>query len=209
MPSAATLGHRLARARGTMLGGPGRPRPASSLPAAPRQAREAATQAATWAGAGDDPAFFPRLVAGAAEVAGVTDRLIRDLTDAADAATTAYGDLATFLRDDYAPRATGTDAVGRDRYAMMAASFLGAEIDLDETYAWGWDQLRHVETELARVAEQVRPGAGIDATIEWLESGSDLAIEGGRLGLAAGPHGRTSGLGFPWASRPRSGGSRR
>ena len=31
------------------------------------------------------------------------------------------------------------DAVGRDVYALGSRDFLGATVDLEETYAWGWD----------------------------------------------------------------------
>ena len=45
--------------------------------------------------------------------------------------------LAEFLRDELAPQAPEEDAVGRERYALWSRYFLGATVDLDETYAVG------------------------------------------------------------------------
>ena len=61
----------------------------------------------------------------------------------------AYDELAAFLRDELAPVASEHDAVGRELYALHSRRFLGAEIDLDETYEWG-------VAELARMVEVQR-----------------------------------------------------
>lgn len=56
--------------------------------------------------------------------------------------------------------------------------FLGAEIDLEETYAWGWDELHRIDRELVETAERIAPGAGLEAAIELLETDPARSIEG-------------------------------
>src|SRR5262249_11468198 len=46
------------------------------------------------------------------------------------------------------------------------------------TYAWGWDELARIETEMRAVAERIRPGASIAEAIDHLERESDLVIDG-------------------------------
>ena len=53
-----------------------------------------------------------------------------------------------------------SDAVGRERYVLASRNFLGAVIDLEETYAWGWQEFLAIEAELRAVAERIAPGAG-------------------------------------------------
>lgn len=77
------------------------------------------------------------------------------LADGAEKAKAAYGELAAFLRDELAPRAPEKDAVGRDRYSLFSQTFLGATIDLDETYEWGLEELGRI------VAEQEATAAAL------------------------------------------------
>jgi uncharacterized protein (DUF885 family) len=155
---------------------------ARGLAAARRQAVEAAAQADMYAGAHDP------LVAsyGDGPLAG-------ELAAAADQAHRGYREVARYLRDDYAPRAAERDGVGAERYAIAARLSLGADIDLAEAYAWGWDELARIEAELAAEAGQVSPGAGLDeaaallnqaeyvtgtgAYLDWLQERHDEAIE--------------------------------
>jgi uncharacterized protein (DUF885 family) len=121
-------------------------------------------------------------IAGAAEAeryVGSHDQLVASYGDgplAADlaaAAVQAYGgytELARYLREDYAPRATGTDAVGAERYAVAARLSLGADIDLVEAYEWGWAELARIEAEMAIEADKVRSGANVAEAAEILDS---------------------------------------
>jgi uncharacterized protein (DUF885 family) len=154
---------------------------ARGLPAARRQAVEAAVVAERYAGTHD------ALVAayGAGLLAG-------DLAAAAAAAYAGYAELARYLREDYAPRATETDAVGAERYAVAARLSLGADIDLPEAYEWGWAELHRIQDEMAAEADKVSPGAsfseaaglldesayvsGADAYLAWLQDRHDRAI---------------------------------
>jgi uncharacterized protein (DUF885 family) len=108
--------------------------------------------------------FLPEFVSTAPE------GLRPDLDAAAASAAAAYEEFARFLSDDVAPRAVDTDPVGRDRYALASRYFLGATVDLDETYAWGLDELNRIEAEMEEVASQIRPGSTVDEAVEALEA---------------------------------------
>jgi uncharacterized protein (DUF885 family) len=128
------------------------------LPAARRQALESAVQAERYAGGAHH-----RLVAAYGE-----GPLAGRLAAAADAAHTAYAETARYLRTDYAPRASASDAVGAERYAVAARLCLGADIDPVEAYEWGWEELHRIEAELAHEAGRVHPGASVDGATERL-----------------------------------------
>jgi uncharacterized protein (DUF885 family) len=55
---------------------------------------------------------------------------------------------------------------------------LGADIDLDDTYRWAWDELARIEEEMRGECARLGQSPEIAATIDWLESESDLVIEG-------------------------------
>ena len=105
-------------------------------------------------------------------------RTTRTLAAAAELATAGYARLAAYLRDEYAPAADPRNPVGRDRYALFARDFNGIDLDLDETYAWGWEELHRIEDAMRRVGERILPGASIDEVIEHLDADDHRAIEG-------------------------------
>ncbi|GIJ69117.1 DUF885 domain-containing protein [Virgisporangium ochraceum] len=149
--------------------------------AARRQAVEGAAQADSYVGSHEE------LVRsyGDGPLAG-------DLARAARAADAGYTDLARYLRETYAPRATEVDAVGAERYAVAARGSLGADLDAREAYEWGWAELERIEAELAVEAGHIKPGATIDEAMalldasefvdgedayrEWLQDKHDWAI---------------------------------
>ncbi len=149
------------------------------LVAARRQAVQCMRQAETWGGLDRKTrAFFLTLV-DRFDQSGVDNSVLRDtLVDHADRATRAYASLARFLGDEYAPHATDRDAVGPDRYSRLARVFNGMQLDLDEAYEWGWDELHRIEHAMGEVAERILPGEPIDAVIEHLETDPNRAIEG-------------------------------
>ena len=51
-----------------------------------------------------------------------------------------------------------SDAVGRDIYALQSRHFLGAVIDLDETYEWGIEELARMVAEQEAIASEIKPG---------------------------------------------------
>ncbi len=122
--------------------------------------------------------FFEDLVRGSEGIEGLSPGLRVRLDEAAVLATEAYGDMSEWLRDVYAPEADATDAVGASRYRLFALASLGADIELDETYQWGWDELFRIEGEMRDECARIGRADGVAATIEWLETESDLVIEG-------------------------------
>ena len=123
--------------------------------------------------------FFNHFVADAAlENGSLPASLATDLGAGAGQAATAYERLAAFLADDLAPRATEQDAIGRDLYALSSRRFLGATIDLDETYEWGIQELARMVTEQESVARQVKPGASVLEAIEFLDTDPTRKLHG-------------------------------
>ncbi len=94
--------------------------------------------------------------------AGREGTLGAELQRAAELARSAFGDLVRFLTQDLAPVARETDAVGRERYQRASREFLGARIDLDETYEWGVEALARITAEQEAIAGEI---AGSGATI--------------------------------------------
>lgn len=119
--------------------------------------------------------LFVAMVAGAAPD---TPALQADLDRHAAAAAAAYRELGRVLREDIAPHARERDAFGRDAYRLMSRSFLGTEIDLDETYAWGLEHLKSIVAEQETVAERLYPGAGVAETIRRLDDEPRYQVHG-------------------------------
>jgi uncharacterized protein (DUF885 family) len=104
--------------------------------------------------------------------------LSRTLETAAVAADAAYAELGQFLRSELRGRAPETDAVGRERYVLASRNFLGAVIDLEETYAWGWQEFLAIEAEMREVAERIAPGAGPQGAAAALDADPDYQLSG-------------------------------
>jgi uncharacterized protein (DUF885 family) len=143
-----------------------------------RQATEAAEQCAVWSGERGTAPFFEDLARASETVEGLSPALRARLDEAAVGASEAFGDMGGWLRDVYAPAGLEVDAVGADRYRLFALASLGAEVDLIETYLWGWDELFRIEDEMRREAGRIGQSDDIGETIDWLDHESDLVIEG-------------------------------
>jgi uncharacterized protein (DUF885 family) len=156
---------------------------AQGIVAARRQAVACAQQADTWGGvdgrsSDGEPPFFHALVA-EYDATGLGDRALRSrLAQLATRATEAYAALGRYLVEEYAPHASERDPVGRDRYTLYARDFNGIDLDLDETYAWGWDELHRIERAMTQVAERILPGASVDEVIEHLEHDATRTVVG-------------------------------
>lgn len=107
-----------------------------------------------------------------------SDALAADLRLGAEASAQAYGRLAQVLREEVLPAAPERDACGRERYALWSRSFLGATVDLDETYEWGLDELRRIEAEMAEVAGRIVPGGSVGDAVAALDADPARGIEG-------------------------------
>ena len=106
------------------------------------------------------------------------DSLKADLRKGAAEAAAAYGELAVFLEDELAVHAPEQDAVGRDIYALASRSFLGATVDLDETYDWGVEELRRMTEEQEAIAREIKPGASVSEAIAFLDSDASRKLHG-------------------------------
>ncbi|WP_449386502.1 DUF885 domain-containing protein [Cellulomonas soli] len=144
--------------------------------AAIRQVEEGVRQAQELADA--STSFFTGYVQGAASV-GAPAALVAELEASAAAARQAYADLATVLRDELAPKAPQADAFGRERYAMFSRAFLGATVDLEETYAWGLEELDRVVAEQTAVAAELAgPGATVEQAVAALDADPSRTLHG-------------------------------
>ena len=158
---------------------------------AARQIRKAAEQARAFAGSASAPGYFSRR-ATAAERSGDLDA---NLVAGATAAEAAYADLAGYLETVLLPRAPEKDPVGRERYALSSRDFLGATVDLEESYAWGWAEFLRLEAEQQQVAARITGGGtpadaakhldddpryqvqGLDGLQVWMQELSDRAVD--------------------------------
>jgi uncharacterized protein (DUF885 family) len=113
--------------------------------------------------------------------AGHGDGVLRSVLDeAAPAANEALTGLAAYLSEELAADAPELDALGRDRYQLGVREFLGTQLDLEETYAWGWDELARVRREMAVAAAQIAPGEPVPAVLTALDSDPRYQMTGRR-----------------------------
>ena len=123
--------------------------------------------------------FFHDFVANAAPESGELSAAHRaELRAGAERAAAAYGQFADFLEHELAPAASEHDAVGRELYALHSRRFLGAEIDLDETYEWGIEELARMVDEQTAVAGRILPGASVEEAIAHLEQDASRKLHG-------------------------------
>jgi len=158
-----------------------------------RQVREIITQAGKQVG--DSGFFFEFTASAKAGDAELPASLAKDLADGAKESAAAYGELVDFLSNELAPVASEKDAVGRELYELASRDFLGATVDLDETYEWGIEELRRMTEEQESIAREIKAGAsvleaiafldgdpsrklhGTDALQRWMQETSDRAVE--------------------------------
>ena len=144
---------------------------------AARQVRATIAQARTWAGSDGAPSgFFAGLIAkpGAPSPGALASRL----RVAAATASAAYDGWADYLEAEYLPAARPDDGVGAERYALRARVFTGLRLDLGETYAWGWEELRRIRGEMAATADRIVPDGSLSDAVRLLETDPARAIDG-------------------------------
>ncbi len=137
-----------------------------------RQVAACARQCAEWSAAGTG--FYDGLAA-RIPAAGA---LQADLERAAQAANAATAEFGEFLAAELLPLAPERDAVGRERFALASRHFLGATIDPDEAYAWGWAEVIRIETEMRRMAAKLVTGGSVADAVAELDADPDRRIIG-------------------------------
>jgi uncharacterized protein (DUF885 family) len=143
------------------------------LHAAPRQVETIAAQFTAWQQTAQGLGWFTDFAAGAP--ASGSAALRSDLDASSAAADEAIAALRDWLLSDYLPKAAGTpDGVGEERYRAGAKRWNGANLDLAETYDWGWAQYRQILAEMRTEAEQILPGATPAEAMHYLDSHGEV-----------------------------------
>nr|WP_277626788.1 DUF885 domain-containing protein [Arsenicicoccus piscis] len=125
-----------------------------------------------------DDGYFATFLADA--LAGPVDlplELRERLANEVAQARRAYAALGTFLREELLDEAPEDDACGIESYGLLSRGFLGAAVDLEETYAWGQQELARITAAMKEVAESVRPGATVAEAIEILDTDQRYFLE--------------------------------
>jgi uncharacterized protein (DUF885 family) len=141
-----------------------------------RQIKGAVDQIRSWTGQSGSHDFFDELVASMPAEFG--DTLAGELRRAAADARQAYSDSADWLETDLAPKAPALDAVGEERYALNSRYFLGAAVDLEETYQWGWAELERLQSEQKAIARELYGHTDIKAAYQALDADPAHKING-------------------------------
>jgi uncharacterized protein (DUF885 family) len=141
-------------------------------PPAERQVVEVAKQCASWTKPGSG------VYSGLVGTLNASGALKGELDAAARAAEQATAEIGEFLTRELLPLAVAEDAVGRERYSRASREFLGAAIDLDEAYEWGWGEVHRLAAEQKRVAGLIKPGASADEAMELLDGDPKRRIAG-------------------------------
>ncbi len=135
-----------------------------------RQLELGAEQARSYATEG---AFFDTF---ASEAKG-SDAQKAQVKQAAQEAAQAYRNIADVL-ESLIPEAPQADAVGREVYPLFSRLFVGDQIDIEDTYAWGIEELRSIVAEQEEVAERINARYGTDG---------GRSVEAARAALNADP----------------------
>ena len=139
-----------------------------------RQIHATVDQIRSWTGETGDDDFFAGLVARAPE----QDTLRSDLNSAANEARRAFSEFADWLETSLSPLAPSLDAVGEERYALDSRYFLGAVIDLGETYQWGFEELHRIQEAQRAIAKDLVGEPNIKAAYEALDQDPARRIAG-------------------------------
>ncbi len=102
----------------------------------------------------------------------------------AERANAAFTTLAATLRAQFLPHTSASDYVGAERYAAWAQYYVGADLDLDELYAWGWEDLQRINQRMEEirlilapeVATWVELAAKLDADPERRIDGAEALL---------------------------------
>ena len=121
--------------------------------------------------AGPDSAL--RTMVEGMEADGATESEMVAARAAVESAAAGYGEIGEWLEREYLPHAPEQDGVGRERYAAASAYFLGMEVDLEETYAWGWSEIERIRSQMKELSQTILPGGTRREVVELLNTDPD------------------------------------
>ncbi|GAA2098536.1 DUF885 domain-containing protein [Microlunatus panaciterrae] len=141
-----------------------------------RQMTGTVEQIRSWTGETGSDDFFAGL-AGRIP-ADFPEALSHRVREAADTARAAFADFGRWMATELSPRAPELDAVGEERYALESRYYLGATIDLRETYAWGWDELHRLQDQQRAIARDLVGTDSIPDAYAFLDADPTRRISG-------------------------------
>lgn len=92
------------------------------------------------------------------------------VSTAVDVAREACHGFAVWLTDTYLPAAKEEDPVGREEYLRGVDRWLGTDLDLEETYEWGWSEVHRLRDEMKHTAAEISPDKTVAEVIDLLET---------------------------------------
>jgi uncharacterized protein (DUF885 family) len=104
------------------------------------------------------------------EVAAAHPDLAARCDAARTAVTAACIGTARRLEDIYLPDAPLADGVGIERYRRNARRFLGTDLDLEATYAWGWERIAVLRERAHAVARRIDATTDLDGVLDRLRT---------------------------------------
>ena len=104
------------------------------------------------------------------QVAAAHPELTARCDGAREAVTAACVATARRLEDVYLPDAPLADGVGIERYRRNARRFLGTDLDLEATYAWGWERIAVLRERAHEVALLIDPTTDLDGVLDRLRT---------------------------------------
>ncbi|SNC71416.1 Uncharacterized conserved protein, DUF885 familyt [Kytococcus aerolatus] len=127
-----------------------------------------------------DGGFFDTFAAGArlADGGELPTEVQELLTTNAAAAKAAYAAAGKRLTEEVLPTARAEDACGIEDYRLHSRYFLGAEIDLEETYRWGQEELARIDGLMLETAQQIKPGSTVKEAVEVLDADPAYQLHG-------------------------------
>ncbi|MCP5025076.1 MAG: DUF885 domain-containing protein [Actinomycetia bacterium] len=101
---------------------------------------------------------------------GLDAPLITRLARGADHARRVFGELNDYLRTTYLPGARVDDAAGPDDHARLCRGWLGTDLDLAQTYEWGWSEVERLWGALQASCAEVVPDASAPQVMDLLQT---------------------------------------
>jgi uncharacterized protein (DUF885 family) len=93
-------------------------------------------------------------------------------------ASASFEDFANFLTTEISPLSHSNDAVGGERYEISLRRFLGAHVDVQESYEWGLELLADLTEQQQELAVQICGEPSVPAATAYLNQDDTRIIHG-------------------------------